>query len=157
MSGAPYGYRYVKKAEHCDAYWEIDELEAQVVREVFARYVEQGTAIGELARWLTERGVRTRKGKTVWDRSTVWAMLRNPAYRGQAAFGKTKTAERHGAPTRTTRARGERHGRRLTRHDQPAEKWTLIPVPAIVSDETFESRRPAWSRTRASPSATPRS
>ena len=138
MSSAPYGYLYVKKAEHCDAFWEIDELEAQVVREVFARYVEQGTSIGELARWLTSRGVRTRKGKTVWDRSTVWAMLRNPAYRGQAAFGKTKTAERHGVPTRTTRARGERHGRRLTRHDQPAEKWTLIPVPAIVSDETFE-------------------
>ena len=29
-------------------------------------------------------------------------MLRNPAYRGQAAFGKTKTAERHRGPTRTT-------------------------------------------------------
>ena len=138
LSAAPYGYRYVKKAEHCDAYWEIDELEAQVVRDVFARYVHDGASIGELARWLTERGVRTRTGKTVWDRSTVWAMLRNPAYRGQAAFGKTKTAERHGKPTRTTRARGERHGRRLTRHDQPAENWTLIPVPAIVTEETFE-------------------
>jgi site-specific DNA recombinase len=138
LSCAPYGYRYVKKAEHCDAYWEIDELEAQVVRDVFARYVGEGTSIGELARWLSDRGVRTRKGKRVWDRSTVWAMLRNPAYRGQAAFGKTKTAERHGAPTRTTRARGERHGRRLTRHDQPAEQWTLIPVPAIVTEETFE-------------------
>ena len=138
MSGAPYGYRYVKKAEHCDAYWEIDELEAQVVRDVFARYVAEGTSIGEIARWLTDRGVRTRKGKTVWDRSTVWAMLRNPAYRGQTAFGKTKTAERRGAPTRTTRARGERHGRRLTRHDQPAEKWTLIAVPALINDETFE-------------------
>ncbi|MCA1701637.1 MAG: recombinase family protein, partial [Actinobacteria bacterium] len=88
--------------------------------------------------WLSDRGVLTRKGKTVWDRSTIWAMLRNPAYRGQASFGKTKTAERNGKPTRTTRARGERHGRRLTRHDQPAEKWTLIAVPAIVSDETFE-------------------
>jgi site-specific DNA recombinase len=138
MSGAPYGYRYVKKAEHCDAYWEIDELEAQVVRDVFARYVHDGASIGELARWLTGRGVRTRTGKAVWDRSTIWAMLRNPAYQGQAAFGKTKTAERHGGPTRTIRARGERHGRRLTRYDQPAEKWTLIPVPAIVSEETFE-------------------
>jgi site-specific DNA recombinase len=138
MSGAPYGYRYVKKAEHRDAYWEIDELEAQVVREVFARYVDDGVSIGEIARWLSERGMRTRTGKTVWDRSTVWAMLRNPAYRGQAAFGKTKMAERHGGPTRTTRSRGERHGRRLARYDQPAEKWTLIAVPALVADETFE-------------------
>jgi site-specific DNA recombinase len=64
-------------------------------------------------------------------------MLRNPAYRGQAAFGKTKTDERHGGPTRTTRQRGERHGRRLTRSDQPAENWTLIPVPPLVTEETF--------------------
>ena len=91
MSSAPYGYRYVKKTDHCDAYWQIDEAEAQVVREVFARYVNDGTSIGELARWLTERSIPTRTGKAGWDRSSVWAMLRNPAYRGQAAFGKTKT------------------------------------------------------------------
>ena len=107
------------------------------MREVFDRYVTDGVSIGELARWLTDRGVQTKTGKTRWDRSSIWAMLRNPAYRGQAAFGKTKTAERHGGPTRTTRQRGERHGRRLTRHDQPAEKWTLIPVPPLVTEETF--------------------
>jgi site-specific DNA recombinase len=117
--------------------WEIDEAQAQVVREVFDRYANDGVSIGELARWLTDRAIPTRTGKTRWDRSTIWAMLRNPAYRGQAAFGKTKTAERHGGPTRTTRQRGERHGRRLTRTDQPAEKWTLIPVPPLVTEETF--------------------
>jgi len=138
LSCAPYGYRYVKKSEHSDGFWEIDESEAQVVREVFERYINDGVSIGEIARWLTERGVPTRTGKAVWDRSSVWAMLRNTAYRGQAAFGKTKTLERHGKPTRTTRGRGERHGRRPAREDQPAEKWTLIPVPAIVSEETFE-------------------
>jgi site-specific DNA recombinase len=64
-SAAPYHYRYVKKADHCDAYWEIDELEAQVERDVFARYIGEGTSIGELARWLTARGIPTRTGKTV--------------------------------------------------------------------------------------------
>ena len=137
MSGAPYGYRYVKKSEHMEGFWEITEIEASVVREVFDRYVTDGVSIGELARWLTDRGVQTKTGKVRWDRSSVWAMLRNPAYQGQAAFGKTKTAERHGGPTRTTRQRGERHGRRLTRHDQPPEKWTLIPVPPLVTEETF--------------------
>ena len=56
MSGAPYGYRYVKKSEHMEGFWEIDEAQAQVVREVFDRYVTDGVSIGELARWLTERG-----------------------------------------------------------------------------------------------------
>jgi site-specific DNA recombinase len=138
LSCAPYGYRYVKKSEHSEGFWEIDEVQAQVVREVFDRYISDDVSIGELARWLTRRGVPTRTGKAVWDRSSVWGMLRNTAYRGQAAFGKTKTLERHGKPTRTTRARGERHGRRPAREDQPAEKWTLIAVPAIVTDETFE-------------------
>jgi site-specific DNA recombinase len=138
LSCAPYGYRYIKKTEHSEGFWEVDEVQAQVVREVFDRYINDGCSIGELARWLTERGVPTRTGKAVWDRSSVWGMLRNTAYRGQAAFGKTKTLGRHGKPTRTTRARGERHGRRPARADQPAENWTLIPVPAIVSEETFE-------------------
>jgi site-specific DNA recombinase len=138
LSCAPYGYRYVKNTEHSEGFWEIDPAQAEIVREVFDRYVSEDVSIGELARWLTERGVPTRTGKAVWDRSTVWGMLRNTAYRGQAAFGKTKTLERHGKPTRTTRARGERHGRRPAREDQSAENWTLISVPAIVTEETFE-------------------
>ncbi|HYB31045.1 MAG TPA: recombinase family protein, partial [Solirubrobacteraceae bacterium] len=138
LSCAPYGYRYVKKTEHSEGFWEIDAVQAEVVREVFARYINDGLSIGELARWLSDRGVPTQTGKPVWDRSSVWGMLRNTAYRGQAAFGKTKTLERHGKPTRTTRARGERHGRRPARADQPAENWMLIAVPAIVSEQTFE-------------------
>ena len=26
MSGAPYGYRYVKKSDHMEGFWEIDEI-----------------------------------------------------------------------------------------------------------------------------------
>jgi site-specific DNA recombinase len=137
MAGAPYGYRFVKKTELTDGYWEIVDSEAEVVREIFRRYTEDGCSIAELARWLTERGIATRKGKTVWDRSTVWGMLRNPAYRGQAAYGKTKVTDRHGRPTRTTRARSERHGRRQVRVDEPVENWMSIPVAPLVTDEQF--------------------
>src|SRR5665213_1158741 len=137
MAGAPYGYRFVKKTDIADGYWEINETEAHVVREVFRRYTEQQVAIAELARSLTAQQVPTRTGKTVWDRSTVWGMLRNTAYRGQAAYGKTKVQDRHGKPTRTTRARGERYGRRQVRLDEPVDQWMFIAVPALVSDEQF--------------------
>src|SRR5487761_266176 len=40
MSRAPYGYRYVKKTEHADAFWEIDETQASIVREIFDRYTQ---------------------------------------------------------------------------------------------------------------------
>src|SRR5215216_2818230 len=45
LAGAPYGYRYVKKTEHADAFYEIDELEAPIVGEIFDRYVEQRESI----------------------------------------------------------------------------------------------------------------
>jgi site-specific DNA recombinase len=65
LSCAPYGYRYVKKSEHSDGFWEIDAVQAEVVREVFARYINDSVSIGEIARWLTGRGVPTRTGKKV--------------------------------------------------------------------------------------------
>ena len=138
LAGAPYGYRYVRKSQHMDAFYEIDEGEARVVREIFERYTQSSESIAMIARALSEQGVLTRTGKTVWDRSTVWGMLRNPAYRGQAAFGKTQTSGQRAKPTRPTRARGERHGRRETRRDVAPEQWTSIPVPALVTTETFE-------------------
>jgi len=49
LARAPYGYRYVKKSEHADAVYEIDELEATVVREIFRRYLEDGESIGRIA------------------------------------------------------------------------------------------------------------
>src|SRR5918994_834386 len=73
LSHAPYGYRYVKKSEHADAFYEIDELEAPIVREIFGRYVEQGESIVQIARWLSEQGVPTRTGKPRWSQSTVAA------------------------------------------------------------------------------------
>jgi site-specific DNA recombinase len=99
-----------------EGFWEIDEVEAGVVREVFRRYTAGRTSIADRPRWLSASGRPTRTGKVVWDRSTVWVMLRNPAYRGQAAFGNTRMTARHGKPTRTTRCRGDRHGRRPARY-----------------------------------------
>jgi site-specific DNA recombinase len=89
LARAPYGYRIVKKSEHADAFYEIEESEAPVVREIFRRYIEDGESIGRIARWLSGQGIQTRTGKTGWNTATIWGMLRNPAYAGRAAYGKT--------------------------------------------------------------------
>ncbi len=89
LSGAPYGYRYVRKTDTSAAYYEVRESEADVVRMVFAIYTQQRLSINAIARLLNERGISTRTGKTRWERSTVWGMLRNPAYQGKACYGKT--------------------------------------------------------------------
>src|SRR5262249_20155244 len=91
LSGAPYGYTYIRKAEGGGAArYEIRLEEARVVRQVFRWVGQERLTIGEVCRRLTAAGERTRTGKTVWDRSTVWGMLTNPAYMGAAAFGKTR-------------------------------------------------------------------
>ena len=49
-----------------------------------------GLSIGEVCRRLKEQGIPSPKGKSYWDRTTVWGQLKNPAYRGNAIFGKTR-------------------------------------------------------------------
>ena len=82
LGGAPFGYRYLRKSPDSGAGYEIAEHEAALVAEMFRRYADDGASIAELTRWLTSEYVPTRTGKTRWDRSVLWGMLRNPAYAG---------------------------------------------------------------------------
>src|SRR5712664_2705661 len=75
LSGAPYGYRYVRKhAGGGQARYEIVPDEARVVRQVFAWVGRERLSIGAVCRRLTAAGEVTRTGKPVWDRSMVWGM-----------------------------------------------------------------------------------
>jgi site-specific DNA recombinase len=136
LCGAPYGYQYVRKSDGAPASYRIIEDEAAVVRLVYECYTIQHMSIGAITRLLNERGVPTRKRISCWERSTVWAILRNPAYKGKACFGKTKLAMRQRI-TRRVRMRGHTVARQSACRDQPREQWIEIPVPAIVSEETF--------------------
>jgi site-specific DNA recombinase len=138
LSGAPFGYRYVRKSEHADARYEVVAHEAAVVAELFARYADGGVAIGELARWLSGLGVVTRTGKPRWDRSTVWGMLRNPAYAGRACFGKTMRTDQAAGLNRTARLAGRATPRHYTVTDRGREDWLQIPVPALVDEDTWQ-------------------
>ncbi|MHB8440284.1 MAG: recombinase family protein [Acidimicrobiales bacterium] len=137
LSGAPFGYRYVRKTEHADAIYEIVPHEAAIVAELFARYADGGLAIAELTRWMSTLGVVTRTGKTRWDRSVIWGMLRNPAYAGRACFGKTMRSEQTAGLNRTARLAGRSTPRHYTVVDRAREDWLEIPVPALVDEHTW--------------------
>ncbi len=138
LSGAPFGYRYVRKSAHAGAGYEIIAYEAALVTELFRRYADDGATIAELTRWLTEQGVPTRTGKSRWDRSVVWGMLRNPAYAGQAVFGKTMTVSEAPGLNRRARLEGRSTPRAVKVVDRPRDEQITIAVPAIVSTETFD-------------------
>src|SRR5262244_936545 len=91
LSGAPYGYRYVRKTDDAPASYLIEEAEARVVRRIFEMYTVEGLSIGEITRRLNTERIPTRRASR-WERSVVWAVLRNPAYRGLACFGKTRVS-----------------------------------------------------------------
>jgi site-specific DNA recombinase len=136
LSGAPYGYRYIRKTEEAPAIYQVIEAEAQVVRRVYEMYTIKNLSIGEITRRLNARKVATRKQGSRWERSTVWAMLRNPAYRGAASFGKTRVAKRVRV-TRALRRRGGIVSRDSAAHERPREDWIEIPVPSLVSEDSF--------------------
>jgi len=136
LSGAPYGYRYIKKSDTTAAYYEVLESEAAVVRVVYETYTRQGLSINAIARMLNERQIPTRTGTTRWERSTVWGLLRNPAYCGRAGYGKTELRPRQRI-TRPLRQRNGMASRNSANHERPRQDWIEIAVPALISEETF--------------------
>src|SRR6516164_4153626 len=116
LSGAPYGYRYVDKHEGGGAArYQILAEEARVVRKVFEWVGQQRCSIGEVCRRLRRERIATRTGKPAWDRATIWLMLENPAYKGTAAFGKTRAGSFKPQRLRPQRGRPEQPRRPVTR------------------------------------------
>jgi site-specific DNA recombinase len=136
---APYGYSYIGKHEGGgQARLEIIPDQARVVRQVFDWVGREQVSIGEVCRRLTSAGEQTRKGKQSWDRTAVWGMLKNPTYKGAAAFGKTRNGPLR-PRLRAQRGRSLQPRRGYSYYDVPVEEWITIPVPAIVDSDLWET------------------
>jgi site-specific DNA recombinase len=137
LSAAPYGYRYVSKPEGGgQAGYQVVLEEARVVRRVFAWVGEQRLSIREVSRRLVGEGIPSPRGKAYWQPSMVSGMLRNPAYKGTAAFGKTRTGERE-LRLRSYRGCAAQPRRPWSVYTVPPAEWTSIPVPPLVSEALF--------------------
>src|SRR3954453_10934321 len=138
LSGAPYGYRYVGKHEgDGEARYQVVAEEARVVRQIFAWVGQERCSIGEVCRRLRREGIPSRTGKPTWDRSVVWATLKNPAYRGTAAFGKTRAGALKPQRLRPQRGRPEQPRRPVSRVDTISDDQIFIEVPGLVSEDLF--------------------
>jgi site-specific DNA recombinase len=138
LSGAPYGYVYIPATATENARYEILEREAAIVRRVFHLLVNEQQSIGAIARVLSAEQIPTRRAVGKWERSVVWAMVRNPASTGQAAYRKTHAVERL-RPTKQARDPSfyPKHAHSSSR-DRPPEDWIRIPVPALISEAVFQ-------------------
>ena len=138
LAGAPYGYRYITKhAGGGQAQYQVVFEEAQVVKQVFEWVGRDRISLREVGRRLRRQGIPSAKGKS-WHVFCVRKMLTNPAYKGEAVFGRSRVGERR---PRLRPARGQpEHPRNSTsRYPNPPEDQFVIPVPAIVSPELFDA------------------
>ena len=83
---APFGYR-LKQGK-----LEIDESEAQIIRQIFSRYLE-GQNVDEIAAWVEMQGVQTRDHGENWYRTNILYILRNERYAGNALLQKRWTTD----------------------------------------------------------------
>jgi site-specific DNA recombinase len=135
---APLGYRYVTIAEGGgQARYEVVLEEARVVRQLFTWVGQEHLSLSEVCRRLEKQQVPTRTGLRRWSPATVATLLKNPAFIGQATFGKTRV-EPWRPPLRPRRGQSgaPRRPYSVTRQDtQPI----AIAVPALVSAALFEA------------------
>jgi site-specific DNA recombinase len=138
LGGAPYGYRYIDKYEGGgQALYEIQQEESEVVQKIFFWIGYERLTIGEVCRRLKTMNVPSPKGKSYWDRSVIWLLLKNPAYKGLAAFGKTKTGPMK-PRIRPQKHSSEQPKKNNSIYNEKKENWVYIPVPALIDEITFD-------------------
>ena len=118
-TSAPYGY------DKHDKTLVFNEEEKPIVELIFDLYVNQGMGDTKIARYLTERAILNKSGKTIWDRTTIRNMIRNPVYMGKIAWGKRDFSYTD-------------KGKRTSKF-KPLSEWQIYDGrhEAIISEEMF--------------------
>jgi site-specific DNA recombinase len=142
----PYGYRLHPERPRDPAGVTLDAVEATVVADIFAAYLEPGASLMGVARGLHARGLPSPTGQAWWGLATLRGLLTNPTYTGQVYARRTRSR-----PAQIRRSATHPIGRP---HDSavplPPEEWIPIArVPAIVTQEHFEMARAKLSRNQS--------
>jgi site-specific DNA recombinase len=128
----PFGYRLDPDRPRDAAAVRIEAGEAVLVAQLFDWYLEPAATLYQLTARLAGLGVATPTGKPRWTVASVRGILRNPAYAGRALTNRTRPA-----PARRRKSALLPAGPGITHAPRPEEEWIEVPVPPIVTEETF--------------------
>ena len=129
---APFGYRLdPERPRRADAV-RVEPGEAALVAQLFDWYLEPQATVYRLARRLTDLGVPAPRGGPRWNTASVRGILRNPAYAGRALSNRTQVAPARGRKSAMLPA-----GPGVSHAPRPAQDWIAVPVPPVVSEQTF--------------------
>jgi site-specific DNA recombinase len=140
---APYGYVLDLERPRDPQRLRRDPVKAAVVAQIFTWYTDPHApaTLYSVAKQLTEAQIPTRRGNPRWHVASVRGILCSPVYMGTAYSGRTRPA-----PARVRRSALRPVGPGQTRRPAPPEDWIPIPVPAIVSEETFAAAQARLAR-----------
>ncbi|MCF8563909.1 recombinase family protein [Alicyclobacillus tolerans] len=123
----PYGY-----LRSADLKLHPDPSTSPVVKLIF-QMSAQGTGPSFIAQHLTSLGIATPTGKSVWTRSSVHAILNNPAYAGHIVWGTVRFEKSR-----------ENHRKYIRLREKP-ENWVVCrdAHEPLVDSDTYERCRDA--------------
>ena len=128
----PFGYRLDPGRPRDAAGVRVEPGEAVLVAQLSGWYLESQATVRQVARRLTDLGIATPKGKPCWNVASVRWILRNPAYTGRALTNRTQVV-----PARQRKSAMLPAGPGVSHAPRPPEDWIEVPVPQLVSEETF--------------------
>lgn len=135
LTSAPFGFRFVRRAGG-GADFVVHAVEAAVVGDVFRWLIEDKMSLSGIALRLAALGVPTSRGGR-WTGARILNIVRNPAYKGEAHFGKSKVGPAPSPRVRPAMGR-QPTGRGVSRTRTPAHDHIVIPVPPIIAPGQFE-------------------
>jgi site-specific DNA recombinase len=133
---APSGYRLDPARPRAPSRVRLDPVQAAVVAPRFAWYTDPGQtpSLYQGAQRLSEAQMPTPQGGNRWHVASVRGILRSPPSTGVAYRGRTRPA-----PARRRQSALPPVGPGQSPQPAPAEEWIAVPVPALLSEETFEA------------------
>jgi len=139
LARAPFGYRYItREAGGGAARYEIDEDAARIVRQIFTWVGHERLTLTAVCRRLLGQDIPSPAGHRHWSRATIHTMLLNPAYAGQAIYGRRQCLPWQ-PPLHPPRGHAGMPKRPYRQVPAPAERHISVAVPAIVDAELFTS------------------
>src|SRR5262249_1854361 len=131
---APYGYLLDPERPRDPSRVRPDAVKAAVVSQIFAWYTDNKLSVSLywVAKRLSDAQIPTPSGRARWNVASVRGILRNPAYAGTAYSGRTPPA-----PARHRKSALQPVGPGASQRPAPPNEWIAVPVPALISQETF--------------------
>jgi len=131
-----YGYLLDPEHPRDPAGVRLNEVQAALVRQIFAWYLEDGASLSSVVNRLFAHGVASPTGRPRWRHTSVRFLLRNPAYTGTLYAARSRTRQSMGRRS-ALQAIGKRPDGGTT--PRPRDEWVAAgAIPTIVTQEQYE-------------------